>query len=418
MVRHIQDLFSDRAKLMKSSDIRELLKLTHQKEMISFAGGLPSPDAFPVKQIQEICNDILTKNSYVALQYGATEGYDKLREILVKRLVEREGMKAQGNDIIITSGSQQGLDLIGRVFVNKDDVVLVEAPSYVGALNAFRTYRPVFEPTWMDEDGIRMDVLRDNIEHVQRHGGNIKFLYTIPTFHNPAGTMMTLARRKELLEIASEYDLLVVEDDPYCELRFTDEVPPKLKSMDKENRVIYLGTFSKTLVPGFRCALAFGPEEAINKMSIAKQAADLCSNTFTQCVAYEYIARGYLDQHLVSSRELYKHKAETMIGAMRKYFPEEVKYNVPKGGMFIWARLPRSVNVREMFPRAVEQNVSYVPGDAFYPNGDGKNCMRLNFTNATDELIEEGIKRLGKLIKEEIARTKVSEKAPLPPASV
>ncbi|PKK81520.1 MAG: aminotransferase, partial [Thermoplasmata archaeon HGW-Thermoplasmata-2] len=347
-----------------------------------------------------------------------TEGYDKLREALVKRLVERDGMKAEGNSIIITSGSQQGLDLLGRIFLDKDDVVIVEAPSYVGALNAFRTHRPVFEPTWMDEDGIRMDILRENIKHVQQHGGNIKFLYTIPTFHNPAGTTMPLKRRKELLEIASEYDLLVVEDDPYSEVRFTDEVLPKLKSMDKENRVIYLGTFSKTLAPGFRCAWAFGPEEAINKMSIAKQAADLCTNTFTQCIAYEYLKRGYLDQHLASARELYKHKAEAMIGAMRKYFPEEVKYNVPKGGMFIWARLPRNVNVREMFPRAVEQNVSYVPGDAFYPNGDGKNCMRLNFTNATDDLIEEGMRRLGKLIKEEIVRARTCEKPPLPPASV
>ncbi|MDD5502947.1 MAG: PLP-dependent aminotransferase family protein [Candidatus Thermoplasmatota archaeon] len=418
MVRHIADLFSDRAKLMKGSDIRELLKLTQQKDMISFAGGLPNPQAFPVVEIQEICNDILSKNAYYALQYGATEGNQKLRELLIKRHVEKDGMKAEGNAILITSGSQQGLDLMGRVFLNKDDVVLVEAPSFTGAIGAFRTYRPTIEGIWMDENGMRMDVLRETIKHVRNHGGNIKFLYTIPTFHNPAGTSMSLARRKELLEIAHEHDIIIIEDDPYGELRFTDETFPTLKSMDKDNRVVYLGTFSKTLVPGFRCAWAFGPEEIINKMAIAKQSADLCTNTFTQAVAYEYMFRGYIDKHLNNIRALYKQKAEVMINAMKKYFPEEAKYNVPKGGMFVWVRLPKDINVRDMVPRAIQEKIAYVPGDAFYTTGEGKNCMRLNYTNASDEQIEEGIKRLGKIMKEELAKTKTANHTAPPPASV
>lgn len=416
MIRQYADLFSDRVKAMKSSDIRELLKLTHQKGMISFAGGLPNPEAFPVKEIDEICRDILKGDSYVALQYGATEGFTKLQDVLVKRLAGR-GMKKEGNDLLITTGSQQGLDLLGKIFINKDDVVIVEAPSYVGALNAFRTYQPIFESIWMDEDGIRLEVLRESIRHAHMHGKNIKFLYTIPTYHNPAGNVMSVQRRKELLEIASEYDILLVEDDPYGELGFTDEYFPPLKALDKENRVIYLGTFSKTLVPGFRCAWVFGPGEIVSKLAIAKQSSDLCSPSFTQYVAYEYIARGHMDRHLNKIKELYRRKAGIMVNAMKEHFPEEVKYTVPKGGMFIWARLPRNVSAREMFQKATQEGIAYVPGDAFYVDGDGKNCMRLNFTNASDEQIVDGIKRLGKLICEEIKRSKEGEEV-LPPATV
>jgi len=395
-----ENIFSNRANRMKASVIRELLKLTQKPEVISFAGGLPNPLAFPVEKIEEIVHDLLKSSPSTILQYGSTEGVPELREQIAMRLKRIWDIDGDKDNTLITVGSQQGLDLLGRLFIGSDSTLIMEAPTYLGALNAFSVYSPQIASIPLDDDGLRVDLLEEFLRDARKHNINIKFLYTVPTFHNPAGVCMSLPRRRKVIDLAHEYDFMVVEDDPYGELRYSGERLPPLKSMDREERVIYLGTFSKTLVPGFRIAWTFGPKPVIEKMVIAKQAVDLCTPPFTQHVAKEYLKRGYIDQHLTSIIELYGRKQRIMGKSMDEYMPKEyIRWPVPHGGMFLWATLHEAINTTDMFTDAIAENVAYVIGSAFFADGSGTNCMRLNFTHAEDEKIVEGVKRLSHVVE-------------------
>ncbi|MGA1821445.1 MAG: PLP-dependent aminotransferase family protein [Thermoplasmatota archaeon] len=399
-ITHYEDLFSDRAKKMKASVIRELLKLTQKPEIISFAGGLPNPRAFPVEKIKEIMNDLIITEPERILQYGSTEGVPELREEIAARLKSKWGIECDKDNIIITVGSQEGLELLGRLFIGSESKVVMEAPTYLGALNAFNVYDPTIASIPLDDDGMQMDLLEDYLRSQQKHRGFLKFVYTVPTFHNPAGVCMSRSRRSKLIDLAHDFDILIVEDDPYGELRYTGEVLPPLKSLDKEDRVIYLGTFSKTLVPGFRIAWSAGPTQIINKMVIAKQAVDLCTPPFTQHIAKEYLRRGYIDEHLNNIISLYGRKQRIMLQAMDDYMPKEyIRWTKPEGGMFLWATLDPSIDTTDMFQDAISENVAYVTGSSFFADGTGHNCMRINFTHAGDEQIVEGVKRLSTVIE-------------------
>jgi 2-aminoadipate transaminase len=395
-----ENLFSQRANRMKASVIRELLKLTQKPDIISFAGGLPNPRAFPVEKIEDIVCDLLKNEPSKALQYGSTEGVPELREQIALRLKKIWNIDGDHDNVLVTVGSQQGLDLLGRLFIGSSSTIMMEAPTYLGALNAFNVYDPQIVSIPLDDDGIQVDLLEDYLSNAAKHNINVKFLYTVPTFHNPAGVCMSLSRRKKVLDLAHEYDIIVLEDDPYGELRYNGETLPPLKSMDHEDRVIYLGTFSKTLVPGFRVAWTFGPKHVIDKMVIAKQAVDLCTPPFTQHVAKEYLKRGYIDEHLKNIISIYGKKQRIMTKAMDEYMPKEfIRWPVPEGGMFLWATLHDCINTTDMFSDAIAENVAYVIGSAFFADGTGTNCMRLNFTHAGDDQIVEGVKRLSHVVE-------------------
>lgn len=405
MVVNYDRLFSARSKNLKSSEIRELLKLTQSPGFISLAGGLPNPEAFPVDIIHDCIEKVFKTNIHNALQYGTTEGLPLLRNVLAQRMRERKGIDCELHDILVTSGAQQALSFIAFNLLDPGDTYITSAPTYLGALQAFHAYQGNCECIPMNDEGIDIDSLRRNLKRLHRTGITPKFLYAVATFQNPSGESISLDHRKELLEIASEYDFIIIEDDPYSELVFEGEPIPSIKSLDKKGRVIYIGTFSKVLAPGFRLAWVVASEEIINKFSMTKQSSDLCSNMFVQYVAYEYIKGGYLDVQIKHIKKLYHHKRDVMLQALKDYFPKEAKWTVPGGGLFLWVTLPKNVNTRLMFKRAVAKRVAYVVGDAFYPDSSNYNSMRLNFSYSDDEVIREGIKRLAEVINEEMTTT-------------
>jgi 2-aminoadipate transaminase len=402
MVVNYDRLFSTRSKSLKSSEIRELLKLTQSPGFISLAGGLPNPQAFPVDIIHECIEKVFKTNIRNALQYGTTEGLPLLRNVLAQRMRDKKGIDCELHDILITSGAQQALSFVAFNLLDPGDTYITSAPTYLGALQAFHAYQGNCECIPMNDEGIDIESLRRNLKRLHRTGITPKFLYAVATFQNPSGESISLEHRKELIEIASEYDFLIIEDDPYSELVFEGEPIPSIKSLDTKGRVIYIGTFSKVLAPGFRLAWVIASEEIINKFALTKQSSDLCSNMFIQYVAYEYIKGGYLDTQIQHIKQLYKHKRDVMIKALEEYFPEGAKWTVPGGGMFLWVTLPKNVNTRLMFKRAVAKRVAYVVGDAFYPDSSNYNSMRLNFSYADDDVMREGIKRLAEVIKEEM----------------
>jgi len=380
---------SKRSARMKSSVIRELLKWTMQPDMISFAGGLPAPELFPVREFREACDFTLEHCGPQALQYGTTEGYLPLREFLAESM-QKYGVPAVPGNILMTNGSQQALDLIGRLFINNNDKILTDAPTYVGAIQAWRVYKPQFVTTPLDDDG--MDPER--VEKVLQQG-QVKFIYVLPNFHNPAGTTIPYERRRRLVELAAKYGAFIVEDDPYGELRFEGEDVMPLVSMHKEN-VIYLSTFSKTLSPGIRLGWIVAPESVIARLVQAKQGADLHTSTFVQYLAHDIVERGFIKRHVRRIRTVYRERRDVMLAAMEEHFPPGVTWTRPQGGLFLWVRMPEHVDAEELLEVAVEEKVAFVPGVAFYPDGkEGRNCMRLNFSNANPEMIQEGIKRLG-----------------------
>ena len=401
MVSKFSHLYSRNAREMKASEIRELLKLTENHEIISLAGGLPDPQAFPVNRVKEIVNRLLDEKNGQILQYGTTEGVTELRKAIAERMNKR-GMNITHKNVLITAGSQQALDLISKTFLDPGDMVIVGAPTYMGGTNAFKSYNAVMEGVPLDEDGMDPDLLAAKLHLLQMHGKHPEILYLIPNFQNPAGVTITEERRREILEIAREYDMIVIEDSPYSDLRYSGEQVPSMKSMDTDGRVIYLGTFSKILAPGFRVAWCIAEKDLLNKLTIVKQAADLCTNTFGQYIASEYVTRGYLDEHVEVIKTLYMNKRDLMLAAMEKHFPAEAKWTKPDGGMFIWVTLPEYIDTKNMFPRAIDNNVAYVNGAAFFADHSGKNTMRLNFTYATHEQIDIGIKRLADTIKQEL----------------
>ena len=405
MVVNIERLFSKRAKTFRASEIRELLKVTQIPGMISFAGGLPNPSAFPTDIIHECIEKVFKNDISNALQYGTTEGLPLLRGSLSERMKNNKNINCEAHDIMITSGAQQALSLIALCFLDPGDTYLSTVPAYLGAIQAFSAYEANCESIPMNTEGIDIESLKRNIERLRRTGVNPKFIYLVPTFQNPSGETVSIEHRKELLEIAAKYDFLIVEDDPYGDIYFEGKFIPPIKSYDTKGRVIYVSTFSKILAPGFRLGWIVASKEILHKLTLAKQATDLCTNVFSQYIAYEYINGGYLDKQLKKIRVLYKSKRDIMIKALNEYFPKGTTWTIPKGGMFIWITLPKSINTNTMFQKSIAKKVAYVVGDAFYPEGGNYNSMRLNFSYSDDETIKEGIKRLAEVIKKELSAT-------------
>ncbi len=396
-----------RTKTIKSSDIRELLKITQQPEVISFAGGLPAPDVFPTERFRDACHKVLEQNAKTALQYGATEGYEPLRE-MIARHTSRYGIKAEPENVLITSGSQQALDLIGKLLINPGDRVLVEAPTYLGALQAFNVYGADYVSVPSDEDGIRTELL----EKPLRSGP--KFMYVLPNFQNPGGTTLSESRRHELVLLADQFGIPIIEDDPYGQLRYEGEHLPPLVVLDRENlrrdngysigNVIYLSTFSKTLAPGLRLGWIVAPPEVISKLVQLKQGADLHTSTFAQIVAYEVARDGFLDEHVKVIRRVYGERRDVMLQALKEFFPSEVTWTHPKGGLFLWVTLPKGMDCQKLFQIALKENVAFVPGESFYANDgeQGKLHMRLNFSYGQPDQIREGVRRLSIAVKRQM----------------
>ncbi|AFK21876.1 PLP-dependent aminotransferase family protein [Pyrococcus sp. ST04] len=394
--------FSEKALKMKASEIRELLKLVETSDVISLAGGLPNPKTFPVDIIDEILDEVMREHADKALQYGTTKGFTPLRLAIAEWLRKRYNIPTSKVDILVTSGSQQALDLIGRVFLNPGDIVVVEAPTYLAALQAFGFYEPTYIQIPLDEEGMKTEVLEEKLRKLKSEGKKVKLVYTVPTFQNPAGVTMSEERRKHLLELASEYDFIIVEDDPYGELRYSGKPVTKIKALDTEGRVLYLGTFSKILAPGFRLGWIAGEPHFIRKLEIAKQSVDLCTNAFGQVVAWRYLEGGYLEKHIPKIIEFYRPRRDAMLEALEEYMPDGITWTKPDGGMFVWVTLPEKIDTKVMLEKAISKGVAYVPGEAFYAHRDVKNTMRLNFTYVDEEQIREGVKRLAETIKEEL----------------
>jgi 2-aminoadipate transaminase len=393
---------------MGSSVIRELLKLTEQPDIISFGGGLPAPEVFPIKQFQAACNYVLENEGPQSLQYSTTEGYRPLRE-MIARHTGRYSVEITPDNILITSGSQQALDFLGRVFINQGDHIVVESPTYVGALQAWNAYGAQYIAVPSDENGMVVDKL----EEALRIGP--KFIYVLPNFQNPSGTTLSRERRKKLVELADQYGVPIVEDDPYGQLRFEGEHLPSLVWLDSQFRgddgcytgnVIYLSTFSKLLAPGIRLAWVIAPEQVIRKLVQSKQAADLNTAAFNQMVAYEVGKGGFLDEHVKYIRQVYKERRDVMLETMEEIFPHEVRWTKPEGGMFLWGIMPEWMDAAEVFKIAIQRKVAFVPGASFHPNGGGDNTMRINFSYSNPDLIREGMTRLGTLLKELVAEHK------------
>ncbi len=404
---HYDDFFSNRAGRVKSSIIRELLKLGSQPGIISLGGGLPDPALFPIHEFRECMYEALNeKNGVVALQYGETSGYLPLRESLIE-LSKKDGIhNITLDNLIVTTASQQGISLLSQVFLEDGDIVVTEKPTYLSAIQSFKTYGAVFECVSIDQDGASIEELEEILKRLKKEGKKIKFFYTIPTFQNPGGVCMSLERRKKVLALAKEYEFVIVEDNPYGDLRYKGEAIPALKALDTENEyVVYLRTFSKILAPGNRLGWIVAPKEITAKFSLAKQAVDLCSPVIIQMATDIYLRKGYLWPHIEEIRKSYAQKCDTMLDAVKEYFPQETQILPPDGGMFLWCSLPEYLNTQEIFPTAVEKyKVAYIPGSAFFPDGSGQNTARLNFTKPTIEQIHEAIKRLGDFIKEEISK--------------
>jgi 2-aminoadipate transaminase len=395
--------FALRAQAMSGSVIRELLKLTEDPEVISFAGGLPAPEVFPVEQVNEATRRVLAEHGTRALQYSTTEGYPPLREMLCRHM-DRYGIRVDPDNVLITSGSQQALDLIGKLLIDAGDRVVTEAPTYLGALQAWAAYSARYLTVPIDDDGMRVDLLEQKI----RSGP--KFLYVLPNFHNPAGTTLPLERRLRIVELASHYGVPILEDDPYGQLRFKGEHLPPLVDIDSEYHggtaaglpfrggVVYLSTLSKTLAPGLRIGWVVAPVDVIAKLVQIKQGSDLHTSTFAQMVAYETARAGFLDQHVRKIRSVYGERREAMLAALERHMPEGVTWTRPQGGLFLWITMPEGLDSAEVLREAVHEKVAFVPGRAFYTDGGGARSMRLNFSYCTPEVIDVGVSRLGGVI--------------------
>jgi 2-aminoadipate transaminase len=397
--------YSQRTQRMKGSAIRELLKITEQPDIISFGGGLPAPDVFPVEAFRRACIYVLENESATALQYGSTEGYTPLREMIARHTKNLE-INVSLENILITTGSQQALDLLGKIFINRGDRILVESPTYLGALQAWNAYGAEYVTVPMDEHGM----ITEALEEALRIGP--KFIYALPNFQNPTGNTLSLERRHELVRLADQYGVPIIEDDPYGQLRYEVEDLPSIDLIDSETRVkngsytgnvIYLSTFSKTLAPGLRLAWVIAPETVIRKMTLAKQGTDLHTSTFNQVVAHEVSQHGFLDNHVKVIQKVYRERRDVMLEALEQQMPEGVKWTHPEGGLFLWATLPEKLNTSELMASAIAEKVSYVPGESFHPNGGGTNTMRLNFSCMKPEKIEEGVARLARVFKKKLS---------------
>lgn len=398
--------YAQRMQRIKGSAIRDLLKLAEQKQVISFGGGLPAPEAFPLVEMEQAMHRVISEYDGTAFQYSSTDGYTPLRE-MIARHTNRYGLPITADNIMITSGSQQGLDLLGRIFINRGDRILVEDPTYLGALQAWNMYGAEYVTVPVDDDGMRMDALEEALR------GGPKFIYVLPNFQNPSGVTLSLERRLKLVELANHYGVPIIEDDPYGQLRYEGSHIPTVTTLDGKGRddcnecyrgnVIYLSTFSKVLAPGLRVAWIVATPEVIQKLVLAKQGADLQTATFNQMLVYQVAREGFLDRHIKTIRDMYRTRRDAMLAALSEHFPETVQWTRPQGGLFLWATLPQELDTAKLLPRALEAGVGFVPGVSFHALGGGANTMRLNFSNATPENIHEGIRRLGNVLEASLA---------------
>jgi len=403
MLNSIDQFLSRSAKGMKRSAIREILKLLQRPGMISFAGGLPSPDTFPVKDLEEIALEVLRNDGQAALQYSTTEGDPHLREMLAQRHCSH-GMKVSPENIIITTGSQQGLDLIARIFIDQDDYIMCGLPSYLGGINAFQVYGAKLKGIALDEQGMVPGELEKSVSTLKTLGRKVKFIYIIPDFQNPAGITVPEKRRLEILDIAEKHDLLIVEDSPYREIRFEGEPQRMMYDLDKYGRVVSLCTFSKILAPGFRVGWTIGPPMILDKIVMAKQTVDLCTSSFVQKILALYLEKGLLGKNLPATIALYRGRRDHMLACFRKYMPEGVRWTEPQGGLFLFVTLPAGLDSGRILKKAIENNVAFVDGATFFCNDSGHNTMRINFSYSTDEEIETGVSRLAKVIASETGK--------------
>ncbi len=392
--------FSDRANGMQRSVIRELLKLTNKPEIISFAGGLPAPVTFPVDFVKKAVLKVLDEEAGKALQYGATEGDPRLKAKLAE-IMRKDGIDADPEHVMVTTASQQGLELMAKVFFNPGDTCVVGLPTYLGGLQAIKSYGGVPVGVELDEHGMIPEKLVETLDRLEAEGRRPRLIYIIPDFQNPAGVTIPAERRNRIVEIARERDYLIVEDTPYRQIRFRGEHQPTFQSLAPE-RVLSLYTFSKIMLPGFRLGWAYGPDWLINKMVMAKQSMDLCTPPFNQAITYHMLEAGALETGLRETIKLYHHRCDLMLAELEKNLGDVpgVTWTKPEGGLFLWLTVPEGVSTDDIFDMAIKENVAYVPGSAFFPNNDNHRSMRLNFSFCGDEKIIEGCRRLGKLIKE------------------
>ena len=383
---------------LKASDIREILKVTAMPEIISFAGGLPAPELFPVEKIKEATDIVLEEAGRQALQYGITEGYPKLREQIAERLYANNGIKTSVENITLVAGSQQGLDFIGKMFIDPGDVVLMESPSYLGAINAFQPYSPTYAEVPTDDNGLIMEELEKILATTDR----VKLIYVIPDFQNPSGRTWPLERRKKFMEIITRYEIPVIEDNPYGELRFEGEYMPALKSLDTKGLVVYLGTFSKILAPGYRLGWVCAEDEILAKYNFMEQAASLQASTIGQMETSKWIDMFDLDAHVNTIRECYKKRRAVMLETLAKELPEPCTFTRPDGGLFAWVVLPDYMDAKELQMKCLEKKVAFVPGGSFFPNGGHENTLRLNYSCMPEEKIVQGITALCQTIRENL----------------
>lgn len=392
--------FSSFAQTLQSSDIAALLALTEKPEVISFAGGLPAPELFPIEEMKKVDEAIYNEEGRQAVQYGTTEGYLPLREQICQRMKAKFFVDCKPEDIVVTTGSQQALFILSQILVDMDQTILMESPSYMGAIMAFDPVRPKYTEVPTDDQGI----VPEELEKILAADDSIRMIYVIPEFQNPTGITWPVERRKAFMDVINKYDVVVLEDDPYGEIRYDIEKMPSLKSMDTQGKVVFLGSFSKIFMPGLRLGWIVANPEIIDKFVKFKQAVDLGTSTFGQRQAAYFCKMYDMEEHIAKITALYAKRRDLMYQSMEKYFPEGVTFTYPKGGLFTWVTLPEQMDATELMPKCLAKNVAYVPGGIFYPNGGNRNHFRLNYSNMPEDRIVEGIKRLGDVLKEELAK--------------
>lgn len=383
--------YSKRVPADGTDAVGAILQAAADPKIISFAGGLPAPELFPVKEMKAAVDKVFEEHGQEAMQYGAAKGVTALREVIQQHVKEKEDVDSELDNVLVTTGSEQALDLVGKAFVDPGDTVLVEQPTYLCALDVFRSYGANFASVEMDEDGMKMDAL----EEALKANPNTKLIYTVPNFQNPTGRTMTEERRKQLAELAEKYDVYVLEDNPYGEIRFAGQHVPAVKSFDKSGHVLYMSTFSKTLAPGFRLGWLVADEDVVNKLTVLKQSADLHTDNLAQFAVAQFFADNDVDAHVKEIRALYGKRKDLMLEGIKKYFPEGVKYTDPEGGMFLWVEVPGVDDTVELFKECLEHDVAFVPGDPFFAGEVQPGAFRLNYSNMKEDQIEVGLKRLG-----------------------
>ena len=395
-------LFAARTRVMKSSVMRDMMAITERPDVISLAGGQPDTSTFPPDSYAALMGRVAAESTARALQYGPTEGMAAVKDCIVE-VMATEDMRVDPDDVLVTTGGQQVIDLMCKTFIDPGDVVVAEAPTYPGAVPSFMAYEADVVQVAMDSDGMRVDELEGLLDRLEADGRRPKFVYTVPSFQNPAGVTMSLARRRRLVSIAHERELLVLEDNPYSLLRYDGEPVPTLQSLDGGNFVVYLGTFSKILSAGIRLGWAVAPAPIIEKMNLGKQGVDLCSSSMTQLFVAEYFREGRWMEYVASLRELYRRRRDAMLDALAEHFPRQAEWTRPGGGLFIWATLPDYIDTTDLLARALREHVAFVPGRAAYLDGRGGSSLRLNFSGVGEDDIREGIRRIGKVISEQVA---------------